>query len=196
MGNKSCKTIKELVFDIIHQTKGSVDYETIAEYVRKYFPKSKWKPSHWAWYCSQIKNGKFKSQFSKEEKKNLNIGVPVKPIKLNLSKATPKEENHVKRIGDAILNHVRFMINETAKEDTDLRFKLNRWVYTRLQQEEIRKKRPIKQKLWDSGIHSCQSCGKEFKTIKGVEIHRKDLSTGYSVTNCELLCRSCHQATY
>jgi len=185
MDNKSYKTIKELVFDIIHQTKDTVDYKTITKYVRKYFPESKWKPSHWSWYRSQIKNGKFKSQFSKEEKKNLNI---------KLQKATPKEENNVKRIGDAILNHVRFVINETAKENADLKFKLNRWVCARLQQDEIREKKPIKQKLWDSGIYSCQSCGKEFETIKGVEIHRKDPSTGYSVENCELLCCRCHQA--
>ena len=117
-----------------------------------------------------------------------------KKIKLKLGKAEPIEEvDDVKRVGDALLNHVRFMIKETAKDDADLRFKLNRWVYARLMQDEIREKRPIKQKLWEMGMQSCQSCGKKFQTIKGVEIHRIDGKTGYSVENCELLCRSCHQ---
>lgn len=185
------KTIKDLVFDIIHQTNGKVDYEIITKHVLEAFPQSKWKPSHWAWYKSQIKIGKFKDEFSAEEKKNLklkktgNISISVEQNK--------EEENHVKRIGDNILNHARMMIREIAKDDEDFEFKLNRWIYARLMSDERRKKAPIKQELWEMGMTSCQDCDKEFKSIKGVEIHRKDTAKAYSIENCELLCKPCHQ---
>jgi 5-methylcytosine-specific restriction endonuclease McrA len=52
---------------------------------------------------------------------------------------------------------------------------------------------PVKQSLWDSGMKTCQGCGKEFQNLKGIEIHRKDSSLEYSTENCELLCRPCHQ---
>ncbi len=42
-------TIKDLVFDIIHQTKGKIDYETMTKYVLENFPNSKWKTTHWSW---------------------------------------------------------------------------------------------------------------------------------------------------
>lgn len=199
MTKKSYKYIIDLVFDIIHQTKGLADYEAVTTEVKKRFPKSKWQKSHWAWYRTQIKIGKFTDLFSEEEKANLAKSAPRKKasqkIKLDLGKAEPQEEeNDIKRIGDALLHHVCFIIKEIAKDDADLRFKLNRWVYARLMQDEIREKRPIKQKLWDIGMKSCQLCGKKFKSIKGVEIHRKNRATGYSVENCDLLCRPCHQA--
>jgi hypothetical protein len=62
-------------------------------------------------------------------------------------------------------------------------------------QAEIRAKRPIKKQLWNSGMKSCQTsgCGKEFKTLKNVEIHRRNNSKGYSVENCILVCRECHE---
>jgi len=198
MAKKSYKFIIDLVFDIIHQTKGLADYEIVTTEVKKRFPKSKWQKSHWAWYRTQIKTGRFKHLFSEEERTNLAKSAKQRKegrkAKLNLGKAEPvEEENDIKRIGDALLNHVRFIIKETAKDDADLRFKLNRWVYARLMQGEIREKRPIKQKLWDTGMKSCQSCGRKFKTLKGVEIHRIDSKIGYSVENCDLLCRPCHQ---
>jgi 5-methylcytosine-specific restriction endonuclease McrA len=106
-------------------------------------------------------------------------------------KETKKDK--IKRVGDEILNHARFVIGVAAGNDAQMRFKLNRWVYARLQQEEIREKRPIKQALWDSGIRVCQRCRRKFESIKGVEIHRKDNRKIYSVENCQLLCRECHQ---
>jgi len=181
--NDSYQYIKDLVFDIIHRSKGFVDYETVTAEVKKYFPQSKWKKTHWAWYKTHIKNGRYRDLFSEEERANLGLGKQKKQA----------GDNEVKRIGDAILKHVRFVIGEVAGDDINLRFKLNRWVFARLQQEEVKAKRPIKQKLWDLGMKSCQSCGKEFKTLKGVEIHRKDSTMVYSVENCILLCRTCHQ---
>ncbi len=189
---RNYSTIKDLVFDIIHQTKGKVDYETITKHVLEHFRHSKWKTTHWSWYKSQIKMGRFKDDFSADEKKNLKLNKAEK-ISLNLLPSGKQEENHVKRIGDNILNHVRAMVKEIAGDDENLEFKLNRWIYARLQQDEIRKKRPIKQELWDLGMKSCQECKKEFQTLKGVEIHRIDGSKAYSISNCDLLCRPCHQ---
>ncbi len=186
---RNYSTIKDLVFEVIHQTKGKVDYETMTKYILEQFPHSKWKTTHWSWYKSQIKTGEFKSDFSAEEKKNLKLNK-AKP---DIPPPGKQEENHVKRIGDNILNHIRMMIREISKDNEDFEFKLNRWVYARLQQDEIRKKRPIKRELWDLGTRSCRGCDKIFQTLKGVEIHRKDESKAYSINNCELLCRSCHQ---
>lgn len=200
MGNnmirrKKYSTIKELVFDTIHQTEGKIDYETLTKYVLKHDPHSKWGPTHWTYYKYEIRKGKFKNDFSDEEKKNLKLKKPNKrsPKVFPVGKKKKQEEDQIKLIGDNILNHVRMKVKEFAKDDEDFEFKLNRWVYARLQQDEIAKKRPIKQELWDLGMRSCHDCNKEFQTLKGVEIHRKDTSKAYSKNNCELLCRPCHQ---
>lgn len=71
MQNKKYKSIKSLVFELIHQTNGCIDYKTITEKVKKYFPKSKWKKTHWAWYRSQTIRGRYKDLFSSKERLNL-----------------------------------------------------------------------------------------------------------------------------
>lgn len=136
-----------------------------------------------------------KSVFLNEGKfiRKVKIGIlPAnkKPILSSEKKLTIPQ---IKKIGDGILNHINFILDVTAKDDADFRFKLNRWVYSRLQQAEIRTKRPIKKQLWDLGMKSCQECHGKFDTLKNVEIHRKDTSKGYSVKNCILVCRKCHQ---
>lgn len=172
---KEYKTIKELVIDLNNRN-GLSDYEATIEEIKRHFPNSKWNKSHFAWYRSQIKTGKIKTS---------------KQIQSRTIKADPE----VKRIGDEILKHINFILDISAKNNSDLRFKLNRWVYSRLMQSEIKIKRPIKKQLWESGIKSCQApnCGKIFTTIKNIEIHRKDNSKGYSVENCILVCRECHE---
>ena len=67
------RSIKELVFDLIHRTSGIIDYKTITEEVKKHFPKSKWKKTHWYWYRSQItsERGRYRKLFSSEEQRNL-----------------------------------------------------------------------------------------------------------------------------
>ena len=183
-------SIKDLVFDFIHRSQGKIDCETITEQVLKAFPDSKWKATHWSWYKHQIKNGRFKDDFSAEEKKNLKLNRASPNLKT--PEVEQKEEDAVKRVGDSILNHVRMMIREVTKDDDDYQFRLNRWIYARLMGDERRKKSPIKQQLWSMGITSCQDCNQEFTSLKGVEIHRKDSSRAYSLQNCELLCRGCH----
>ncbi len=63
--------IYEVAFDMIRETSGKVSYEEVTEQVRKFFPNSKWQKSHWAWYKSRIKKGKFSDLFSDEIKQNL-----------------------------------------------------------------------------------------------------------------------------
>lgn len=203
---ESHRTIKALVFDFVHRCTGRVDYEALTAEVRKRFPSSKWKRTHWAWYRYQILRGRFKGLFSEEERANLTRRGAERPAKAEAPAAArgsldiappargpqPKDPG-VKRIGDAILNHVRFVVGLATEDDTHLRFKLNRWVFSRLLQDEIRVKRPIKKKLWESGMRTCQACGDPFASSKGVELHRKDSDKGYSVENCELLCRECHE---
>lgn len=63
--------IYEVAFDMIRESSGKVSYEEVTEQVRKFFPNSKWQKSHWAWYKSRIKKGKFSDLFSDEIKQNL-----------------------------------------------------------------------------------------------------------------------------
>ena len=199
------RTIKSLVFDYIHRHDGQASYEALTKEVMRHFPDSKWKKTHWSWYRTQITRGRFKNLFSDEEIDNLRQGkkttrkistkqVPQEPPKglVPLSKGPQPKNPEVKRIGDAILKHARFVIS-LSSQDNDFRFKVNRWVFSRLLQDEIRIKRHIKKKLWDTGMQSCQACKEPFPSLKGVEIHRKDGNVDYSVENCELLCRECHQ---
>ena len=170
---KEYRSIKELVLEL-YRRDGLSDYETTSKEIKKYFTKSKWSKSHFAWYRSQIKTGKIKTSGQ---------------IKSKAIKSDPE----VKRIGDEILKHIKFIVDISARNNQDLKFKLNRWIYSRLLQSEIRAKRPIKKQLWQSGMKICQDCGKKFDGIKNVEIHRKDRLKGYSVENCILVCRECHE---
>lgn len=204
-----CRTIKALVLDFVHRCNGHVSFEALTDAVRRQFPTSKWKKSHWAWYRQQILHGRFRSMFSDDELTaladtgSISSGPPVSESPANhqaepLIRGPVAKDPEVKRIGDAILDNARFVISLAAGDDIDKRFKLNRWVFSRLLQDEIRVKRPIKRKLWDSAVRTgqapaCAACREKFESLKGVEIHRKDESKGYSEANCELLCRECHQ---
>jgi hypothetical protein len=182
---KPYPSIKELVLDIVRRHKGLIDFDAVTSEVKKHFPTSKWDKSHWAWYRNQIANGRFKPQFSEE-------------ILRNLCTTTKQPENgvadvRVKEVGDTILNQARTQMDSACGEDQDFRFKVNRWVYSRLQLDERKIKTPIKKSLWRSGVRACQQCGKSFDSIKGVELHRKNSRLDYSVNNCVLLCDPCHQ---
>lgn len=198
------RTIKALVLDFVRTSGGNVDYSRLTDQVRSRFPGSKWQKTHWAWYRNQILHGRFKSQFSERELAALSqasksLPAAVAPVTGNdepsaeVMKPMRQVDSETKRVGDAILDHVRLVISLAAGHDVTRQFKLNRWVFSRLLGDEIRVKRPIKKQLWDNGAHSCQACDQPFASLKGVEIHRKDGSKGYSADNCELLCRECHQ---
>ena len=209
MATKSRKyrTIKALVFDFVHRNQGRVDPDALAERVTRAFPWSRWKKTHWAWYKYQIAKGRYKEEFGEEERANvaksgakhipLDAGVVFQPRKV-LPPAGPRgpapRDTKVKRIGDAVLSPVRFVLDLASVGDDGLRFRLNRWIYSRLLQDERRTKAPVKKLLWNSGIRHCQACGERFRTQRGLEIHRVNSNEGYSVKNCELLCRDCHQS--
>jgi len=205
MSSGPYRTIKSLVFDHVHRRSGKVGYDDLTAEVRKHFPDSAWKKTHWAWYKNQIVNGRFKDMFSADERAALKDGQSVTGKDVSrvatppALSATPVRQGPVakdpavKRIGDEMLRQVRFILDLAAGPDDLMRFKLNRWVFSRLLQDEIRIKRPIKKRLWDSGSKKCKACGQPFKSLKGVELHRSKSSMGYSIENCELLCRECHQ---
>jgi len=201
-------TIKDLVLDYVHRAKGHVDYDSLTREVKSQFPTSRWQKTHWTWYRYQIVRGRFKPLFSEEERADLANRVATRrnapkrtesprPAATGVGQARgpAAKDDHVKAVGDRILDHVRFTIGLASGEDQDLRFKLNRWVFARLLQDEIRVKRPIKKQLWAGGARSCCICGKTFEALKGVEIHRKDSSQSYSTGNCTLICRTCHETS-
>jgi len=64
-------TIKALVLDTIHRTRGCVDYETLERAVLKHFPWSAFKKTHWAWYRYQCTKGRLRHLLSTKEKENL-----------------------------------------------------------------------------------------------------------------------------
>lgn len=205
MEKKEYRTIKALVFDYVRKVNGHGNYNDVTRLLSQHFPHSHWKKSHWAWYRYQITKGRFKDEFPAEVIANLKVGgqlpatAPSAPV-VTPHQAAPERgrgpharDPEVKRIGDHLLSQVRFIIALAAKEDVDLRFRLNRWVFSRLMHDEIRIKKPIKKILWNSGVRACQACGERFESIKGVEIHRKSATSNYSVENCELLCRECHE---
>jgi len=88
------RSIKELVFDLIHRTSGKIDYKTVTEKVKKYFPKSKWKKTHWYWYRSQITSdrGRYRKLFSSEERQNLQTNQKELSLASNPKGITAKRE--------------------------------------------------------------------------------------------------------
>ena len=182
-----------------------MDYDTLTAEVKRHFPTSAWKRTHWAWYRSQIVTGRFREMFSDAEREALrgtrgaakgrtaSTESAAPPAGGPKSRGPVAKDPTVKSIGDEILRQVRVMLDLAARDDGLMRFKLNRWVFSRLLQDEIRIKRPIKKHLRETGGQKCQVCGQPFKSIKGVELHRTDSAKGYAVENCELLCRECHQ---
>ena len=54
-------SIEKLVVDLVTKHKGSLDYETVTSNFKTAFPTSKWDKKHWAWYRTQIVNGRFKN---------------------------------------------------------------------------------------------------------------------------------------
>ena len=205
IGGRSFRTIKSLVLDHVHRVSGNVDYDALTAEVRRHFPDSAWKRTHWAWYKSQIVGGRFASMFSDAERESLQSGkapgnrlkpsaaTPTSPLTRPMRRGPVARDSTVKSVGDEILRQVRVMLDLAAGSDELKKFKLNRWVFSRLLQDEVRIKRPIKKHLWETGMQKCQACGQPFNSAKGVELHRTDASKGYSVENCELLCRECHQ---
>jgi hypothetical protein len=191
------KTIKDLVVAHIARTNGHVDYEELTHEVLQHFPTSKWQKSHWQYWRYQLAKGRSRHLLTEEQRHNLYGGeADAKPkvlSRINVPKASVSAPDpKVKRIGDHLLKQIRFVLDEFCGDDERLRFKVNRWVFSRLLIDERKAKKPIKEYLWKNGAKQCSDCGRVFESIKGVEIHRIDRNQVYSIDNCVLLCRPCH----
>lgn len=100
-----------------------------------------------------------------------------------------RKPNTIRKNGKIILNSVRKRIKDMANGDYDVEFKINRYIYSRLQLDERNLKDKIRKKLKSS---KCHVCGKTFTTIKGVHLHRLDETRGYHMDNCVFVHRKCH----
>jgi hypothetical protein len=176
------RTIKHLVFDFIHRTKGKVDYPSLEREVLQQFPNSAFNPSHWSWYRNQCSKGRFAAHFSTEEKTNM----------ASTMRRGPRGDQLVRQRAAPILRSVRQAIEQAADGDQDLEFKIRRWIFARLQMDEAQPKRKMKKALWELGSRRCRHCGGEFKSLTGLELHRLDSTKGYLLDNCVLVHRACH----
>ncbi len=91
-----------------------------------------------------------------------------------------------------ILESTRAGIKQCSGGDPDKWFYANRYVFARLQLDERKTKTGIKRQLIDSQ-HSCAYCGKPIDSKLGLHLHRIDESRGYSLENCALMHRDCHE---
>ncbi len=87
-----------------------------------------------------------------------------------------------------ILEQARSRIKKVAGGNPDDWFKINRYVYTRLQRDE-RKKEPKKADLFDKQKGFCWICKERIDNIKDTDRHHVDIN------NVVLVHRSCHQQT-
>ena len=93
-----------------------------------------------------------------------------------------------------ILEATRRAISECAGGDPDKSFYVNRFVFARLQLDERRTKTQIKKELLEADNPSCgySGCGKSIDSKRGVHLHRRDTTRGYSRDNCVLMHGECH----
>jgi len=92
---------------------------------------------------------------------------------------------------DDILDCVRKAIKKVAK-NADEEYLINRWIYARLQQDERGESKAVKKQLYEDKP-LCFFCNKKFESMKGIHIHKKDGSKGYSKDNCVLCHKECHE---
>ena len=92
-----------------------------------------------------------------------------------------------------ILDQTRNQIRKAADGSPDDRFKINRYVYARLMQDE-RKRKPKKADLFDRQKGICWICKERIDSIKDTDTHRINEELGYDdANNVVLVHRSCHQ---
>lgn len=82
--------------------------------------------------------------------------------------AQPREQR-VKRLGDEILNHVRAWLDRERQGDPDFRFRVNRWVFSRLQLDYRQ----------ESGSQSSESA-----PMRGMEEHKGYFIRGMKLPAC------------
>ncbi|MCX5644662.1 MAG: hypothetical protein NTZ17_08240 [Phycisphaerae bacterium] len=95
-----------------------------------------------------------------------------------------------------ILAATRRAISECAGSDPDRLFYVNRFVFARLQVDERKTKTKIKKELLDADSPSCgySGCthGGSIESRRGIHLHRRNTTRGYSRDNCVLMHADCH----
>ncbi len=107
--------------------------------------------------------------------------------------AALSEEDRAKAI--AILERVRGEIDAVAGEDAELRFQLRRYVVKRLEFDERgtpTQRRKLKDQKWKFQRGLCYECGEPLPK-RGAELHRLRALDGYTASNTQLLCQTCHR---
>lgn len=176
------KTIKDLIFHLVRETEGRIGFDELTRQVMTHFPTSKWNRSHWSYYKSHMRSGRWAHEFPDSVKLNL----------VNDPRGRQTLDPWVMKYGNAILGRVRRDIASYSDGDETKSFRLNRMVFTRLHHDELRIKREIKRDLWRTGDQRCVVCKKKFRTMKEMDLHRHDAGREYSSSNAELVCRECH----
>ena len=90
-----------------------------------------------------------------------------------------------------ILQNVRRSINKAAGTDPDRQFVVNRYVYQRLQGDERKPHKNLKEALYKDNP-CCDGCKKKLRNLRGINIHRKDSQKTYLLQNCVLMHPRCH----
>jgi hypothetical protein len=104
--------------------------------------------------------------------------------------ALEPKDPRVKRLGDEILNYVRDWLDRECRNDPNLRFLVNKWVFSRLQLDSRQETERVKKSLMEHGITECQGDGPHQGNL---QVHRLDESMRYTEENCILLCEACHK---
>ncbi len=63
-------TISNLVLSTFKKD-AKINKEDLEEKVKKHFPESKWKNTHYYWYRQHIKDGRYTTQFNEKQLKNI-----------------------------------------------------------------------------------------------------------------------------
>lgn len=105
----------------------------------------------------------------------------------------PKAKNtHIQQIGHELLNDLKNKMSTCVKNEENMYFLLNRFVWVRLRQYEDNLKKNLKKELAEDTGLLCIQCEKKFRQMNKLHLHRLDYLKAYSIDNCELLCQSCH----
>lgn len=109
-----CTTIKDLVLSLVRKTRGRIGYDAITKRVLSRFPKSAWKESHWAWYKSHIRQGRFADQFDEETKGNLGMSSSRSPARRSSRGERIAPIAFESRLTSAIQQRIAEALAETA----------------------------------------------------------------------------------
>lgn len=106
MSDQQHKSIQSLVLGFVHSCGGKVDYDLLAQEVKKHFPASKWQRTHWVWYRSQILSGRFKQHFSDDELAALAVKPASQPAAVQTkaeAQTTPVTREMLAGINSAVI---------------------------------------------------------------------------------------------